>query len=246
MATPLCRRTDLCVDMDEQTSKPSSKTGSYYKLKNSVTAALQRRIQILPVNMTCDSEEQMEVGNEDIGGETTRVVIGAESFVTLSSDRPELFSPMPQIGHAFFYTLQTVSKMAALAPRRMLSKQEESEEVEVRKEDQEKINRFSTLHRKVGVIEEELKKKQKEKEDIEEISNELELADEDEKISYKVGDSFMLLPLEKVQELLSQAVQDVETEVTVLEEKSDQLREEMTGLKAALYGRFGKSINLEA
>lgn len=56
----------------------------------------------------------------------------------------------------------------------------------------------------------------------------------------------MLLPLEKVQELLSQAVQDVETEVTVLEEKSDQLREEMTGLKAALYGRFGKSINLEA
>lgn len=120
MATPLCRRTDLCVDMDEQTSKPSSKTGSYYKLKNSVTAALQRRIQILPVNMTCDSEEQMEVGNEDIGGETTRVVIGAESFVTLSSDRPELFSPMPQIGHAFFYTLQTVSKMAALAPRRMV------------------------------------------------------------------------------------------------------------------------------
>ncbi|PSK51974.1 hypothetical protein B9Z65_3241 [Elsinoe australis] len=136
--------------------------------------------------------------------------------------------------------------MAALAPRRMLSKQEESEEVEVRKEDQEKINRFSTLHRKVGVIEEELKKKQKEKEDIEEISNELELADEDEKISYKVGDSFMLLPLEKVQELLSQAVQDVETEITVLEEKLDQLREEMTGLKAALYGRFGKSINLEA
>ncbi|PNS18195.1 hypothetical protein CAC42_7564 [Sphaceloma murrayae] len=136
--------------------------------------------------------------------------------------------------------------MAALAPRRMLSKQEESEEVEVRKEDQEKINRFSTLHRKVAILEDDLKAKQKEKEDLEEISNELELADEDEKISYKIGDSFMLLPLERVQELLSQAVGGVDDEVNKVEEKLDQLREEMTGLKTALYGRFGKSINLEA
>ncbi|KAG8623956.1 hypothetical protein KVT40_008932 [Elsinoe batatas] len=136
--------------------------------------------------------------------------------------------------------------MAAVAPRRMLSKQEESEEVEVRKEDQEKINRFSTLHRKVGAIEEELKAKHKEKEDLEEISNELELADEDEKISYRIGDSFVQLPLEKVQELLTKSVEDVDGEVETLEAKLDQVREEMTGLKAALYGRFGRSINLEA
>ncbi|KAF2221628.1 Prefoldin subunit-domain-containing protein [Elsinoe ampelina] len=124
--------------------------------------------------------------------------------------------------------------MAAVAPRRMLSKQEESEEVEVRKEDQEKINRFSTLHRK------------KEKEDLEEISNELELADEDEKISYRIGDSFVQLPLEKVQELLTKSVEDVDGEVETLEGKLDQIREEMTGLTTALYGRFGRSINLEA
>ncbi|KAF4550559.1 Prefoldin subunit 4-like protein [Elsinoe fawcettii] len=136
--------------------------------------------------------------------------------------------------------------MAAVAPRRMLSKQEESEEVEVRKEDQEKINRFSTLHRKVGTIEDELKGRNKEKEDLEEISNELELADEDEKISYRIGDSFVQLPLEKVQELLAKSVQDVDDEVTALEGKLDQIREEMAGLKAALYGRFGRSINLEA
>jgi len=56
----------------------------------------------------------------------------------------------------------------------------------------------------------------------------------------------MLLSLDKVQELLAQSVTGVEDEVTALEEKVDGLREEMTTLKAALYGRFGRSINLEA
>lgn len=134
----------------------------------------------------------------------------------------------------------------ASVQRRMLSKQDESEEAEVRKEDQEKINRFSTLHRRVGNLEDELKAKNKEKEDLEEISMELELADEDEKISYRVGDSFMLLPLPKVQELLTEAVDDVGTEVAAIEQSLDSLREEMSSLKAALYGRFGRSINLEA
>ena len=40
-----------------------------------------------------------------------------------------------------------------------LSKQDEGEEAEVRKEDQERINRFSTLHRKVATLEDELKTK---------------------------------------------------------------------------------------
>lgn len=64
--------------------------------------------------------------------------------------------------------------------------------------------------------------------------------------SYKVGDSFVLLPLPKVQELLSEAVDGVGTEVAAIETNLDTLREEMTTLKTALYGRFGKSINLEA
>ncbi len=70
----------------------------------------------------------------------------------------------------------------------------------MRREDQEKINRFSSLHQKEEVLEEELRAKivqfeplqswsairltqaQKEKEDLEEISGELELVDEEEKV----------------------------------------------------------------
>ena len=106
---------------------------------------------------------------------------------------------------------------------------------------------------------------QKDKEDLEEISSELELADEDEKVPYvclacliwkllmtefcsryKIGDSFYSLPLPEVQERLSASVDKINDEVTALEEKLSELREEMSDLKAELYGRFGSGINLEA
>ncbi|KAF2119922.1 Prefoldin subunit-domain-containing protein [Lophiotrema nucula] len=132
--------------------------------------------------------------------------------------------------------------------RRMLTKEEEasaSEEMEVRREDQEKINRFSSLHQKETRLEDDLKAKQKEKEDLEEISNELELVDEDEKVPYKIGDCFVSLPQPEVLELLSSSTENIDTEVFEVKESLDKIQEEMQELKAALYGRFGRSINLE-
>ncbi|KYG45603.1 hypothetical protein M433DRAFT_143787 [Acidomyces richmondensis BFW] len=133
--------------------------------------------------------------------------------------------------------------------RRMLSHEEEAqigEEKEVRKEDQDRINRFSRLHGREKILEAELKAKEKEKEDLEEISTELELVDEEDKVPYKIGDSFFSLPVSEVQELLSQSVESIQSDVTSLEENLHELREEMQELKRNLYGRFGRSINLEA
>ncbi|KAI4201147.1 MAG: hypothetical protein LQ350_003462 [Teloschistes chrysophthalmus] len=133
--------------------------------------------------------------------------------------------------------------------RRMLSKEDEAaagnDEKEVRREDQDKINKFSRLHQRETSLEEELKGKAKDKEDLEEISNELELADEDEKVSYKIGDAFVMLPLAEVQELLSNSSSKIEDSVSVTEDKLRSTREEMESLKVDLYARFGKSINLE-
>ncbi|KAK3344346.1 hypothetical protein B0T25DRAFT_556786 [Lasiosphaeria hispida] len=67
--------------------------------------------------------------------------------------------------------------------RRMLSKEDEDavgEEIEVRREDQDKINKFSRLHQHELSIEEELKAKNKEKEELDDITAELELADDDD------------------------------------------------------------------
>ncbi|CAG8973317.1 hypothetical protein HYALB_00000079 [Hymenoscyphus albidus] len=139
--------------------------------------------------------------------------------------------------------------MADTLNRRMLSKEDEAkaagDEVEVRREDQDKINKFSRLHQREIAIEEELKAKHKEKEDLDDVSNELELADEDKKIPYKIGDGFVHLPLEEVQEMLSTSTSRIEEEVAVLEEKLSEIREEQTALKVDLYARFGRSINLE-
>jgi prefoldin subunit 4 len=63
--------------------------------------------------------------------------------------------------------------------------------------------------------------------------------------SYKIGDSFIHLPLPEVQELLSTSTEKIEEDVAGLEDKLSTIREEMGGLKVELYARFGRSINLE-
>ncbi|KAJ8117150.1 hypothetical protein OPT61_g1570 [Boeremia exigua] len=133
--------------------------------------------------------------------------------------------------------------------RRMLTREEEAaignEDLEVRREDQEKINRFSSLHQKETLLEEELRAKIKEKEDLEEISTELELVDEEEKVPYKVGDCFVSLPQPQVLELLETSTQSIDEEVDALKSKLDSVQEEMGELKKVLYTRFGASINLD-
>ncbi|KAH7183017.1 Prefoldin subunit-domain-containing protein [Fusarium flagelliforme] len=137
--------------------------------------------------------------------------------------------------------------MASLVQRRMLSKADEeaADEVEVRREDQDKINRFSRLHQRELVLGEELSAKNKEKEELDDLSTELELADEDEKIQYKIGDAFFHVSVEQAHEMLEKATETLEEESTSLEEKLSSIREEMTKLKVDLYARFGKQINLE-
>ncbi|KAL2395154.1 hypothetical protein ABEF93_000994 [Exophiala dermatitidis] len=133
--------------------------------------------------------------------------------------------------------------------RRVLSKEEESEatDAEVTKEDQDKINTFSKLHNRSKLLEEELSAKQKDKEDYEELSTELELVvDEDELIPYKIGESFMHVPLTDAQELLAAAMAELDGEVSTLEDELSTIRDEIKTLKAHLYARFGKGINLEA
>ncbi|RYP09794.1 hypothetical protein DL764_001048 [Monosporascus ibericus] len=107
--------------------------------------------------------------------------------------------------------------------RRMLSKEDEAatggDEVEVRREDQDKINKFSRLHQRELKLEEELKAKNKEKEELDDVTMELELADEDDKVPYKIGDAFFHLPLPQAQEMLASSTSQIEEEVSALEEK---------------------------
>lgn len=55
----------------------------------------------------------------------------------------------------------------------------------------------------------------------------------------------MSVPLSEAQEMLSIATKQLDDEISRLEEGLLELRDEMKGLKAQLYARFGKSINLD-
>ncbi|OAA60933.1 copper amine oxidase [Niveomyces insectorum RCEF 264] len=132
--------------------------------------------------------------------------------------------------------------------RRMLSKEEEAAagpEVEVRREDQAKINKFSRLHQRELNLEDSLKAKQKEKEELDDISTELELVDEDEHVPYKIGDAFFQVKASQAVEMVGVTAALIEEEVTTLGDALGAVREEMTQLKVELYARFGRSINLE-
>jgi chaperonin cofactor prefoldin len=63
--------------------------------------------------------------------------------------------------------------------------------------------------------------------------------------SYKVGDCFVSLPQPQVLELLEESSETIDTDVEELKSKLEAVQEEMSELKKALYGRFGRSINLE-
>ncbi|KAI0479468.1 Prefoldin subunit-domain-containing protein [Xylariaceae sp. FL0804] len=130
--------------------------------------------------------------------------------------------------------------------RRMLSKEEEGgDEVEVRREDQDKINKFSRLHQRELNLQEELKNKNKEKEELDDITTELELADEDDKVPYKIGDAFFHIALPQAQEMLTASSERIDEEVSALEDKLGTTKDDMQQLKVELYARFGKQINLE-
>lgn len=62
---------------------------------------------------------------------------------------------------------------------------------------------------------------------------------------YKIGDSFISLPQSQALELLAASQDDIDRDVSALEQRLQRVRGEMKELKVALYARFGRSINLE-
>ncbi|GAB5588026.1 hypothetical protein Unana1_02926 [Umbelopsis nana] len=127
---------------------------------------------------------------------------------------------------------------------KMLNERDE-EEVEVSWEDQQKINAFSKLNAKTDDLEEQYEKLKQEKEYLDDLSMELELADEDEPVRYKIGDAFVHLPLEKALERISTDSEKVQADLDELKGQMDGVQDQMAELKKALYGKFGNSINLE-
>ncbi|EFX05222.1 copper amine oxidase [Grosmannia clavigera kw1407] len=208
-----------------------------------------RPVNFFTKNPALDVPPSSQATNQSVlvSGDKTDCASGCAKLRTTvtklrSEERQEARSPPQQL-------LPTgQQKEVADMQRRMLSKEEEEAagpEVEVRREDQEKINRFSRLHQRELNLEEELKAKNKEKEELDDITMELELIDEDDKVPYKIGDAFFQVRANQAQEMVGIAAAKMEESMGELEDSLGSIREEMTRLKVDLYARFGRSINLE-
>ncbi|KAG8712733.1 hypothetical protein FRC08_014144 [Ceratobasidium sp. 394] len=129
---------------------------------------------------------------------------------------------------------------------RMLQQDDESEEnTEVTWEDQQRINNFSKLNTRATNLEETIAKQKSEKEALDDLAMELELADEDEPIEYKIGEAFFHIPLSRAQTLLTKDQESAEEEIDKLQAQIDECNQEMKELKVVLYAKFGKQINLD-
>ncbi|CAH2351465.1 prefoldin subunit 4 [[Candida] railenensis] len=116
---------------------------------------------------------------------------------------------------------------------------------EVSWEDQQKINKFSTLIGKKDEASEDLEKLKTEKEYLDDLLLEIELLDEDEKIQYKIGEVFVALKQEAAIARLEKSNEHIEGKIEDIDSNISELDEKLNELKSQLYARFGSNINLE-
>ncbi|KAJ1987565.1 hypothetical protein GGI25_005679 [Coemansia spiralis] len=126
-----------------------------------------------------------------------------------------------------------------------LLQREEERDVEVTWEDQQRINTFSKLNTRLESLEDEYKKQKTEKEYLDDLAMEIELLDDEQPVPYKIGDAFVMLPLEKAQNRVEKEKDAIDAVVEDLDSQIAGISAEMEELKKALYSRFGKAINLE-
>ncbi|KAK9899070.1 hypothetical protein P389DRAFT_209091 [Cystobasidium minutum MCA 4210] len=126
-----------------------------------------------------------------------------------------------------------------------LPSEAEQDDIEVQPQDQERINAFSTLNHRLSDLEDRIQVQRDEKDQLEELAMELELADEDEPVLYKIASSFYHLTPEQANERVSQAIEVIDNTVENLETEASECKEKMSELKTLLYAKFGSSINLE-
>ncbi|KAK0225476.1 Prefoldin subunit 4 [Armillaria fumosa] len=129
---------------------------------------------------------------------------------------------------------------------RMIPQDEENDDAaEVTWEDQQRINTFSKLNTRMRSIDEKLEELKQEKEALDDLSTELELADEDDPVLYKVGETFLHMPHPRAMKRLERDQAAIDSQVSILAAKSEACQKEMNELKVVLYAKFGRAINLD-
>lgn len=116
---------------------------------------------------------------------------------------------------------------------------------EVLWEDQQRINKFSTLIFKKDEKLEALRKLKVEKEYLDDLGMEIELLDEDDKIQYKLGEVFVFMKVDDAVKKIEAEDEKLTAKISEIDDEIDELDITLADLKKHLYAKFGDNINLE-
>lgn len=149
----------------------------------------------------------------------------------------------------------------------MLQREEESD-AEVRREDQDNINKFARLNGRLHELRSERdalkvrscvadkiphslvafslfnRRKQKQLERMDDASTELMMGSGD-KVMIFMGEAFFEATEEEATEFCESQVEKDQGKIDALDNEENDILEQQAELKKSLYGRFGKSIQLE-
>uniref|UniRef100_A0A7S4A977 Prefoldin subunit 4 n=1 Tax=Pseudo-nitzschia australis TaxID=44445 RepID=A0A7S4A977_9STRA len=127
----------------------------------------------------------------------------------------------------------------------MVTPAEEENNIEVRREDQNNINKFARLNARVRELRDERKIIKQSLERLDDASTELMMSSDGDDVMLLIGESFFDTSEEDATEYCEAEVERMTDVLETLNEEESTLIGEQAELKKILYGRFGKSIQLE-
>jgi prefoldin subunit 4 len=121
-------------------------------------------------------------------------------------------------------------------------------EVHVEYADQQNINKFARHNAKLTELKEELDGKRKELtslSDAREALDELAILSDIPNAPLLVGETFLIEPTDDILGSLDTRKTKIEKEIDQIQQRVQTIQNVLSDLKVKLYGKFGKSINLE-
>ena len=116
--------------------------------------------------------------------------------------------------------------------------------LDILKEDQMRINKFSYLNMQNHELVREIKVKEEKFNALQDALDEIEVAMESE-IRVLVGESFVLCSEEDALQRLEKMRDLKKEELDQMKAQGEFIQKEMAAMKTYLYAKFGNSINLE-
>ena len=116
--------------------------------------------------------------------------------------------------------------------------------IDIKLEDQQKINIFSKLHLKQKELNIELAKLDENRKKLEDCLEELELTDLDA-VDFQFAECFIMTSTDKAKEITEGRIAEIKTAITQKSAARGDIKKNIDQLKGELYAKFGNTINLE-